>query len=126
MKTRLMLILSLCISTLMLAQTNGINYKAIVKDANGCDTNTVVTIDRGVNLNATVEPIYECSGASPSNYVNITLEDDSVIGDVMYAIDSVDPNDLQLNPDFRNSAPGNHYITIAHANGCIQNIDFTI
>ncbi|WP_198037232.1 T9SS type B sorting domain-containing protein [Maribacter hydrothermalis] len=101
-------------------------YIIIVKDANGCDTNTVVTIDRGVNLNATVEPIYECSGASPSNYVNITLEDDSVIGDVMYAIDSVDPNDLQLNPDFRNSAPGNHYITIAHANGCIQTIDFTI
>ena len=101
-------------------------YIIIVKDANGCDTNTVVTIDRGVNLNATVEPIYECSGTSPSNYVNITLEDDSVIGDVLYAIDSVDPNDLQLNPDFRNSAPGNHYITIAHANGCIQTIDFTI
>jgi gliding motility-associated-like protein len=101
-------------------------YIIVIKDANGCDTNAVVTIDRGVNLNATIEPIYECSGDIPSNYVNITLEDDSIIGDVLYAIDSVDPADLQLNPDFRNSAPGNHYITIAHANGCIQTIDFVI
>ena len=101
-------------------------YIIIVKDANGCDTNVVVEIERGVNLNATIEPIYECSGNTPSNYVNITLEDDSVIGEVLYAIDSVDPADLQLNPDFRNTTPGNHYITIAHANGCIQTIDFVI
>ncbi|MEH6745881.1 MAG: T9SS type B sorting domain-containing protein [Maribacter arcticus] len=101
-------------------------YIIIIKDANGCDTNVVVEIERGVNLNATIEPIYECSGDTPSNYVNITLEDDSVIGDILYAIDSVDPADLQLNPDFRNTAPGSHYITIAHENGCIQTIDFVI
>ena len=101
-------------------------YIIIIKDANGCDTNVVVEIERGVNLNATIDAIYECSGDTPSNYVNITLEDDSIIGDVLYALDSVDPADLQLNPDFRNSAPGNHYITIAHANGCIQTIDFVI
>tara|TARA_R110001606_G_scaffold71904_1_gene165516 strand:+ start:98 stop:3784 length:3687 start_codon:yes stop_codon:yes gene_type:complete len=101
-------------------------YIIIIKDANGCDTNVVVEIERGVNLNATIEPIYECSGDTPSNYVNITLEDDSVIGDILYAIDSVDPSDLQLNPDFRNTAPGSHYITIAHENGCIQTIDFVI
>ncbi|MDA9089343.1 T9SS type B sorting domain-containing protein [Maribacter arcticus] len=101
-------------------------YIIIIKDANGCDTNVVVEIERGVKLNATIEPIYECSGDTPSNYVNITLEDDSVIGDILYAIDSVDPSDLQLNPDFRNTAPGSHYITIAHENGCIQTIDFVI
>ncbi|WP_171017247.1 T9SS type B sorting domain-containing protein [Maribacter sp. ACAM166] len=102
------------------------NYLIFVRDANGCDTNVVVDIDRGVNLNATIETIYECSGASPSNYVNITLEDDSVIGDVLYALDSVDSANFQLNPDFRNSTPGNHSITIAHANGCMQTIDFVI
>ncbi|SFR57839.1 gliding motility-associated C-terminal domain-containing protein [Maribacter stanieri] len=102
------------------------NYLIVIKDANGCDTNVVVDIETGVNLNATIEPFYECSGATPENYINITLEDDSVIGDVLYAIDSVDPAALQLNPDFRNTAPGNHYITIAHANGCIQTIDFVI
>ncbi|WP_430428628.1 T9SS type B sorting domain-containing protein [Maribacter litoralis] len=102
------------------------NYLIVIKDANGCDTNVVVDIEAGVNLNATVDPVYECTGDTPDNYVNITLEDDSVIGDVLYAIDSVDPADLQLNPDFRNTAPGNHYITIAHANGCFVTIDFVI
>lgn len=102
------------------------NYLLFIRDANGCETNLVVDVERGVNLNATVEPIYECTGNIPNNYLNITLEDESVIGDVLYALDSVDPADLQLNPDFRNSTPGNHYITIAHANGCIQTIDFVI
>ncbi|MGO4919955.1 T9SS type B sorting domain-containing protein [Maribacter spongiicola] len=102
------------------------NYLIVIKDANGCDTNVVVDIETGVNLNATVMPVYECSGNTPDNYVNITLEDETVIGDVLYAIDSVDPADFQLNPDFRNSAPGNHYITIAHSNGCLQTIDFVI
>ena len=102
------------------------NYLIVIKDANGCDTNVVVDIESGVNLNATVVPVYECSGDTPDNFVNITLEDDNIIGDVLYAIDSVDPVDLQLNPDFRNSAPGNHYITIAHPNGCFVTIDFVI
>jgi len=101
-------------------------YIIFVEDANGCLTDVGITIEAGANLNATVEPIYECTGDTPENYVNITLEDPSVIGDVLYALDSTDPADMQLNPDFRNSAPGPHYIAIAHANGCIQTIDFEI
>ena len=102
------------------------NYLIFIRDANGCEMDVVVDIERGVNLNAIVEPIYECSGTVPENYVNITLEDTSVIGEILYALDSEDPSDLQLNPDFRNTAPGDHYITIAHSNGCIQTIDFVI
>ncbi len=101
-------------------------YIILVRDANGCETDTAITIEAGANLNATVEPIYECTGDTPSNYVNITLEDSSVLGDVLYALDSTDPNDMQLNPDFRNTAPGSHFIAIAHANGCIRTIDFEI
>ncbi|WP_158657112.1 T9SS type B sorting domain-containing protein [Maribacter cobaltidurans] len=105
---------------------SGGNYLVFVRDANGCETNLVVDIDPGVNLNATIEPVYECSGDTPDNYVNITLEDQTVIGDVLYALDSMDPADMQLNPDFRNTAPGLHYIAIAHSNGCVQTFDFTI
>ncbi len=101
-------------------------YIIFVRDANGCEYDLGVTIDPGVNLNATVEPVYECTGDSPDNYVNITLEDSTVQGDVLYALDSTDPNDLQLNPDFRNSAPGDHYIRIAHSNGCFLDIPFEI
>ncbi len=102
------------------------NYLLFVRDANGCETNVVVDIDTGVNLNATIEPVYECTGDVPNNYINITLEDESVIGDVLYALDSVDPSAMQLNPDFTNIAPGNHYIAIAHSNGCLVTIDFSI
>lgn len=102
------------------------NYLVFVRDANGCEINIVLDIEPGVNLNATVTPIYECNGDTPTNYVNITMEDQTVLGDVMYALDSTNPSDLQLNPDFRNTPPGTHYITIAHANGCVQTFEFEI
>lgn len=102
------------------------NYLIFVRDANDCEMNVVLDIEPGVNLNATVTPIYECDGDTPSNYVNITLEDQTILGDVLYALDSTDPSDMQLNPDFRNTAPGMHYISIAHANGCVQTFDFEI
>jgi len=102
------------------------SYIVYVRDAMGCEENIVVTVDPGVNLNATVEPVYECSGDTPNNYVNITLEDDSVLGDVLYALDSTDAADMQLNPDFRDIAPGTHYIAISHTNGCVITVDFEI
>ncbi|RKR14815.1 gliding motility-associated-like protein [Maribacter vaceletii] len=102
------------------------NYLIFVRDVNNCETNIVVDVEPGVNLNATITPVYECSGDVPTNYVNITLEDSSVLGDVLYAIDSTNPNDMQLNPDFRNSTPGTHYIAIAHTNGCVQTFNFVI
>jgi gliding motility-associated-like protein len=99
-------------------------YIIFVRDANGCLTDTTITIDAGANLSATVEPVYGCTGDTPSNYVNITLEDPTIVGDVLYAIDSTDPADMQLNPDFRNTTPGSHFIAITHANGCIRTINF--
>jgi len=102
------------------------NYLIFVRDAQDCETNLTVTIDPGVNLNATVDPFYECTGDTPNNYVNIVLEDPSVSGDVLYALDSTDPSAMQLDPDFRDIAPGSHYITIAHANGCVKTVDFDI
>ena len=102
-------------------------YFVFVKDANDCEFIVPIDVAPGVNLNATIEPIYECSGDVPSNYVNITMEDDTVLGDVMYALDSTDPADFQLNPDFRDSAPGPHYIAIASTtSGCLKTYDFEI
>ena len=102
------------------------NYLIFVRDANGCEINTIVDVERGVNLNATVTPIFECTGTMPTNYLNITLEDETLLGDVLYALDSVSPEDFQLTPDFRDTLPGNHFIAIAHTNGCLQTIDFVI
>ncbi|MGB5699473.1 T9SS type B sorting domain-containing protein [Muriicola sp.] len=101
-------------------------YVVFIRDAQDCEANVIVVIDPGVNLNGIVEPVYECTGAVPDNYLNITMEDPTVLGSIMYALDSTDPADMQLNPDFTNTAPGPHYIAISHANGCVQTIDFEI
>lgn len=102
------------------------NYLVFVRDANDCEVNIVLDIEPGVNLNAVVTPVYECDGDTPSNYVNITLEDQTVLGEVLYALDSIDPSAMQLTPDFRNTAPGTHFIAVSHANGCVQTFDFEI
>ena len=104
----------------------GGTYVIFVRDAAGCDANVIVEVDEGVDLNALVEPVYVCTSDLPDNYINITFEDDSVLGSVMYALDTTDPAALQLNPDFRNIPAGDHFVTVAHANGCMQTIDFTI
>ncbi|WP_176712456.1 T9SS type B sorting domain-containing protein [Allomuricauda sp. CP2A] len=101
-------------------------HVVFVRDAQGCETNVFVEIEPGVNLNATVTPMYECTGNIPDNSLDIVFEDPTVEADVLYALDSTDPADMQLSSDFTNIAPGNHYITIAHANGCMTTYDFTI
>ncbi|MCR9226363.1 MAG: T9SS type B sorting domain-containing protein [Flavobacteriaceae bacterium] len=101
-------------------------HVVFIRDAQGCETNVIVEIDPGVILAATLTPMYECTGNIPNNYLNIVLEDESIAGDLMYALDSTDPADMQLSADFTNMAPGDHYLTIAHANGCMATYDFTI
>ncbi|GAB4509200.1 MAG: hypothetical protein Tsb004_09500 [Allomuricauda sp.] len=101
-------------------------HVVFVRDAQGCETNVIVEINPGVNLAATVTPMYECTGNVPDNYLDIVMEDESIANDLMYALDSTDPADMQLEANFTNMAPGDHYITIAHANGCMTTYDFTI
>ncbi|WP_108425108.1 T9SS type B sorting domain-containing protein [Flagellimonas amoyensis] len=101
-------------------------HAVFIRDAQGCDTYVIVEIEPGMNLAATVTPMYECVGNIPNNFLEIVFEDPSVSADVMYALDSTDPADMQLSADFTNMLPGDHYVTIAHANGCMTTYDFTI
>ncbi|SDQ13733.1 T9SS type B sorting domain-containing protein [Flagellimonas zhangzhouensis] len=101
-------------------------HVVFIRDAQGCETNVIVEIEPGVNLAATVTPMYECTGNIPNNYLDIVFENESIIDDVMYAVDSTDPADMQLTADFSNLTPGDHFVTIAHANGCMTTYDFTI
>ncbi|WP_445383587.1 T9SS type B sorting domain-containing protein [Robiginitalea sp. IMCC43444] len=101
-------------------------YVIFVRDAQDCETNVIVEVEPGVNLNATVTPIYVCTDNLPDNYLEVVLEDPSVAADVMYALDSTDPADMQLDADFSSLAPGPHYLAISHANGCVLTIDFEI
>lgn len=104
----------------------GGTYIVFVKDANGCTTNQTITVENGANLNASAEVIYECSGDIPDNRIALVLEDPSVSGDVLYALDSSNANDYRLEPDFTNMTPGSHYVNIIHANGCTNTIEFEV
>ncbi|MEZ4809820.1 MAG: T9SS type B sorting domain-containing protein [Allomuricauda sp.] len=101
-------------------------HVVFVRDAQGCDTNVFVEIEPGVNLAATVTPMYECTGNIPNNHLDIVFEDPTVSADVLYALDSTDPADMQLSADFTNIPAGDHFVTIAHANGCMVTYDFNI
>ncbi len=101
-------------------------HVVFIRDAQGCEATVVAEINPGVNLNATVRPIYTCTGNIPENALEIVFEDASVSADVLYALDSTDPLDMQLTADFTNLLPGLHSLTIAHANGCMNTIDFEI
>ncbi len=101
-------------------------HVAFIRDAQGCETNVFVEINPGVNLNATVTPIYECDGDLPTNRLDIVFEDQTVVADVLYGLDTTDPAMMQLTPDFTNIAPGDHSLTILHSNGCPNTIDFNI
>lgn len=104
----------------------GGDHFVFVRDANGCTTDDLIRVDSGANLNATTEVIYECTGDTPTNRVEITLEDPSVAAEVLYAIDSNNANDLVLDPVFENLSAGDHFIYLVHSNGCTNTIDFEV
>ncbi|MDT0620463.1 T9SS type B sorting domain-containing protein [Croceitalea vernalis] len=102
------------------------SYVVFIKDAQDCEENIIVEIEQGVNLNAVVTPVYECNGDVPENRIVVAFEDDTVMSDVLYSMDSTDPSTMQLSPDFTNMSPGMHTLSIAHANGCVNMVDFEI
>jgi gliding motility-associated-like protein/uncharacterized repeat protein (TIGR01451 family) len=97
-----------------------------VRDARDCEANILVEIEAGVNLNATVAPIYYCSGDTPESGIDLIMEDPSVLPDVLYGLDTLDPASFRLDTQFGDISPGVHTLTIAHANGCINTVDFQI
>ncbi len=101
-------------------------HVAFIRDAQGCESNVFVEINPGVNLAATVTPIYECSGNLPTNSLEIIFEDPTVVNEVLYGMDTADPAAMQLTADFTNIAPGEHDLTILHSNGCTNTITFSI
>ncbi|WP_350290778.1 T9SS type B sorting domain-containing protein [uncultured Croceitalea sp.] len=101
-------------------------YVVFVRDAMGCTTNEIIEIDAGANLNAIPEVIYECSGDTPNNRVELVFEDPSVMSNVLYGLNTNDPNEMVLDSTFENLSPGQHFITIAHQNGCINTVDFEV
>ncbi|USD23802.1 T9SS type B sorting domain-containing protein [Flagellimonas marinaquae] len=103
------------------------NYEMSVIDDTGCETNTNFTIlQGGPNLSGSVNVMYLCDANLPSNTIDVTLSDSSISSNVLYALDSTDPNDFILSPDFGNINPGKHSLFILHDNGCVGEITFEV
>lgn len=102
-------------------------HVVFIRDANGCEMAEVFEIQTGANLNGEAEVLYECDvmGAS-SNAVRIVLEDSDIYSDVIFGLDTDDPNQMQLDPYFENLTGGHHYITALHSNGCINTFEFEV
>ncbi|MBO6643022.1 MAG: T9SS type B sorting domain-containing protein, partial [Muricauda sp.] len=103
------------------------NYEISVIDDMGCETNTSFSIQPGgANLGGSVDVLYSCDANLPSNTIAVTLFDSLVSNDVLYALDSTNPNDFTLSPDFVNISPGDHSLFIMDNNGCLGEIPFEV
>ncbi|WP_421802336.1 T9SS type B sorting domain-containing protein [Flagellimonas sp.] len=103
------------------------DYDMSVIDNSGCQISTSFEIESGgPNLGASVDVMYLCDANLPSNAITVTLFDPSINNDILYALDSTEPNDFVLSPDFGNISPGNHSLFIMHNNGCLSEIPFVV
>lgn len=102
-------------------------HVVFVRDANGCEITEVFEIASGVNLAGEAEVLYQCDeNGAASNTVQIVFEDDTVYGDVIFGLDTDDPDQMQLDSYFENLSGGTHQITVLHSNGCVNTFEFEI
>ncbi|WP_027077849.1 T9SS type B sorting domain-containing protein [Maribacter antarcticus] len=109
----------------------GASYVISVQDANFCATTELFTVGIGVNL--TAEPIvqYGCEGIFPNSTVTVQLQDNSLMNDVMFALDPVDPTDAitalaGVDNVWGNLPAGDHIVYVYHQNGCAIFVEFSV
>lgn len=102
-----------------------------MEDANGCTLTDLITIDIGVDLTAIAEVDYGCEGIFPNSTASVSLSDTSILENVLFALDPIDPTDpiTAMAEDINvwgDLSPGEHTVYIYHENGCTNMVDFTI
>ncbi|QLE01143.1 T9SS type B sorting domain-containing protein [Galbibacter sp. BG1] len=99
----------------------GETYVVFIKDANGCTSNVIVTLDDPVDLSPRAEINFMCIDNSAANEVEIILAQQG-LEDVIYTMDG---GADQFDNRFSNVAPGDHTVTVSYF-GCERTVDFTI
>lgn len=109
----------------------GASYAIYVRDANLCSNTELFTIGIGVDL--TAEPIveYGCEGIFPNSTVTIDMNGNVAMGDLMFALDPLDPTDaITSNAGVENQwgdlTAGTHIVYIYHQNGCTNFVEFDV
>uniref|UniRef100_UPI0035630F97 T9SS type B sorting domain-containing protein n=1 Tax=Zeaxanthinibacter enoshimensis TaxID=392009 RepID=UPI0035630F97 len=109
----------------------GETYVIFVRDSMGCETNVIVPVEVGVDLNPVPLVEYGCEGIFPNSTVTISMEDDSDWSQLLFALDPEDPTDaVTAEAGTENTwgdlAPGEHIVYIYHENGCSTYTEFEI
>ncbi|WP_339919617.1 T9SS type B sorting domain-containing protein [uncultured Flavobacterium sp.] len=97
---------------------SGGNHFVFIRDANGCTTDWLVALPESINMTPIAVVQYDCVNNAAVNTVTISI-DDSITdpADVDYALDG---GDFKSSAIFTNLAPGTHFVTARHSNGCEQ------
>ena len=93
---------------------------------NDCPSTVNVTVNVNYDINASVQPIYTCGPNGVENTLSVDLSAAVNRDQLLFAIDSTDPADFRLEPDFENIPAGNHFLAIANVDGCLSLIPFEI
>ena len=109
----------------------GETYVIFVRDAMGCQTNLVVPVGVGVDLQPEAVIQYGCEGIFPNNTATIELQDEGELPKLLFALDPADPTDAVTaqagtQRSWGDLDPGDHTAYIYHENGCTTFVDFTI
>ncbi|MFS4457171.1 T9SS type B sorting domain-containing protein [Maribacter sp. 2304DJ31-5] len=109
----------------------GASYAIHIQDVNLCSNTEVFTIGIGVDL--TAEPIveYGCEGIFPNSTATVQVQDTSLLPNLMFALDPIDPTDAitalaDVTYTWGDLTPGDHRVYVYHENGCTNFVDFTI
>ncbi|MEN2402598.1 T9SS type B sorting domain-containing protein, partial [Flavobacterium sp. MC2016-06] len=95
----------------------GGTHNVYFKDAAGCINVLQVNMPLPVVLNPVAEVNYDCVDNASANRVTITVDESITnLADVDYQLDGAGP--YQVSNIFLNVAPGDHYVTARHTNGC--------
>ncbi len=105
----------------------GGTYVVFIRDANMCETNTIINIGYGVDLSATPIIDYGCNGIFPYSTVTIDMADNSLMPELLFSLDVDDINLANTQNTFGDLEPDiEHTVYIYHSNGCTTSVDFTL
>ncbi|MGJ8665951.1 MAG: T9SS type B sorting domain-containing protein [Patiriisocius sp.] len=100
----------------------GGNHTVFVKDANGCESEWLISFPDAVFINPIVEVDYQCEDNQTVAIVTVNIDDSVDPSLLTYTLNDGPP---QASNIFTNLPPGeNYFITVEHANGCVVMTDF--
>ncbi|HMB65050.1 MAG TPA: T9SS type B sorting domain-containing protein [Eudoraea sp.] len=108
----------------------GDSYVIFVRDSRGCETNVIVQVGIGVDLQPEATVVYGCDGIFPNSTATVNIQDTSQYADLLFALDPLDPTDAitaeaTTTRTWGDLPAGDHTAYIYHSNGCTTFVEFT-